>query len=74
MKPATIAGLVLIVLGVAALLMGGFSYTKSEQVLDVGPLEAEVRTEERVPIPPILGGVAVAAGVALLFVGRRSRP
>jgi hypothetical protein len=69
----SIVGILLIVGGLAALLVGGFSYTKSEEVLDVGPLEASVETRERVPIPPIVGGVALAAGVALLFVGRRTR-
>lgn len=72
MKPSTIAGMVLIVLGFVALLAGGFSYTKNEKVLDVGPVEATVEKHERVAIPPILGGLCVAAGVVLLFVGRRS--
>ena len=72
MKPSTIAGMVLIVLGFVALLAGGFSYTKNEKVLDVGPVKATVAKHERVAIPPILGGLCVAAGVVLLFVGRRS--
>jgi hypothetical protein len=72
MKPTTIAGMVLIVLGVVALLAGGFRYTRHEKVLDVGPVEATVERHERVAIPPILGGLFVAAGVVLLFVGRRS--
>jgi hypothetical protein len=42
-------------------------------VLDVGPLEATVERKERVPLPPIAGGLALAAGVALLLVGRKSR-
>jgi hypothetical protein len=73
MRPTTILGLLLIAGGLAALLMGGFSYTRSEKVLDVGPLEATMETRERVPLPPILGGLALAAGVALLFVGTRTK-
>ncbi len=73
MRPTTIIGLLLIVGGLVALLMGGFSYTKSEKVLDVGPLEATVQTKERVPVPPILGGIALAAGIALLLVGNKSK-
>ena len=73
MRPTTIIGLLLIVGGLVALLMGGFSYTKSEKVLDVGPLEATVERKERVPVPPILGGIAMAAGVALLLVGNKTR-
>jgi hypothetical protein len=72
MKPSTVAGIVLIVVGVVALLTGSFSYTKNEKVLDVGPVQATVERHKRVAIPPILGGLSVAAGVVLLFVGRRS--
>ena len=73
MKPTSIIGIVLIIGGLAALLMGGFSFTRSEKVLDVGPLEATVERQERVPLPPIVGGIALAAGVALLLLGNKSR-
>jgi hypothetical protein len=73
MRPTTIIGLLLIAGGLIALLMGGFSYTTSEKVLDVGPLEATVERKERVPVPPIIGGIAMAAGVALLLVGHKTR-
>jgi hypothetical protein len=72
-KPTTVAGFVLLVIGFIALLAGGFSYTKQDKVLDVGPVEATVERHERVSIPPIVGGLAIAAGVVLLFVGRRQR-
>lgn len=73
MRPAQIIGVLLIIGGLAALLMGGFSFTRSEEVLDIGPVEATVERRERVPLPPILGGLALAAGVALLFVGSKKR-
>lgn len=73
MRPAQIIGVLLIVGGLAALLMGGFSFTRSEEVLDIGPVEATVERRERVPLPPIVGGLALAAGVALLFVGSKKR-
>ena len=73
MKATSIVGILLIVGGLVALLMGGFSYTKSDKVLDVGPLEATVEHKERVPISPIAGGIAMAAGVALLLVGNKQR-
>ena len=72
MKPSMIAGMVLIIVGVVALLVGGFRYTKREKVIDVGPVEATVEKHERVAIPPIVAGLLVAGGVVLLFVGRRS--
>lgn len=73
MRPAQIIGVLLIIGGLAALLMGGFSFTRSEEVLDIGPVEATVERRERVPLPPIVGGLALAAGVALLFVGSKKR-
>ena len=68
-----IAGIVLIVVGLLALAYGGFSYTKREKVLDLGPLQASTETKKTVPVPPIFGGIAVAAGVALLIAGQRRR-
>jgi uncharacterized iron-regulated membrane protein len=73
MRPTSIVGLLLIAAGLVMLLMGGFSYSKSEKVLDVGPLEATVQRKERVPIPPLLGGLVLAGGVALLLVGRKTK-
>ena len=73
MRPTAIIGILLIVGGLAALLMGGFSFTREDKVLDMGPLEATVERRERVPIPPVIGGLALAAGVALLFVGNKQR-
>ena len=71
MKPVAIAGIVLIVLGLAALAYQGFSYTSRETVIDIGPIKATADTQKTVPIPPIAGIVAVVAGVALVFVGKR---
>ena len=73
MKPLTIVGIVLIVLGVIALAYQGISYTTTEKVVDIGPLKVETQREKTIPLPPVLGGVAVAAGVILLLVGARGR-
>jgi hypothetical protein len=73
MKPATILGAVLIVLGLAALAYQGITYTSREKVIDIGPLEATAERQKTIPLPPIMGIVAVAAGVALVVVGVRKR-
>ena len=73
LSATTIAGVVLTAIGVIALLYGGFSYTKREKILDVGPIEATTERRETIAVPPILGGLAVAGGVALLFVGARRK-
>ena len=64
-------GAVLVVLGILALVYQGFSYTKREKVLDVGPIEASADTRKHVGIPPLVGGAVLVAGVALLVVGNR---
>ncbi|MGE0448585.1 MAG: DUF3185 domain-containing protein [Vicinamibacterales bacterium] len=66
-----IIGILLIVFGIAALAMGGFSYRDREKVLDLGPLEASTETTKRVPLSPIVGIVAVAGGAVLVFAGAR---
>jgi hypothetical protein len=73
MKPAALAGIVLIVLGVVALVYQGITYTKRETVLDIGPLHATADREKTLPLPPVLGIAAIAGGVALLVVGGRTR-
>ena len=64
-------GIVLIVVGVLALAYQGFTYTTRETVIDIGPIKATAERERTFPLPPILGIVAVAGGVALMFAGSR---
>jgi hypothetical protein len=66
-----ILGVVLIVLGLAALVYGGFSWTERNKVIDVGAVEVTTEDEERVPISPIVGGLILAAGVVLVLKGGR---
>jgi hypothetical protein len=73
MRPLTIVGLVLIVLGAIALAYQGITYTTTEKVVDIGPLKVEAQREKTIPLPPVIGGVAVAAGVILLLAGARGR-
>jgi hypothetical protein len=68
-----IVAIVLIVLGAISIAYGGISYTTREKVLDIGPIEATAERHKTVPLPPVLGGIAVVAGIALLFVGPRKR-
>ena len=74
MKLITILGIVLIVFGGLALAYGGFTYVTRETVVEVGPVKVQADRERTVPFPPILGGVALAVGVALTVVGVRQRP
>ena len=73
MKPLSIAGIALIVLGLAALAYQSFSYTTREKVIDIGPIQATAERRKTVPLPPVVGIVAVVAGVGLLVAGSRKR-
>jgi hypothetical protein len=68
-----IAAIVLIVVGVIALAYGGISYTREKKVIDLGPVEATTKTRETIPLPPVLGVVAIAGGVVLLIASGRKR-
>jgi hypothetical protein len=73
MKNTTLPGVILLILGVCILIYQGFSYSKKETVLEIGPAKVEAETRRSVPIPPIIGWVVVAGGAALLFNGLRQR-
>ena len=66
-----ILGIILIVLGLAGLVFGGLSYDKKKADVDLGPVDFEVTERKTLPVPPLAGAVAIVAGVALMFVGRR---
>jgi hypothetical protein len=63
----------LIVLGIIALAFQGISYTKQRKIVDVGPIHATAETKERIPLPPILGGIALVGGISLVIVGARRK-
>jgi len=68
-----ILAIALVVLGTVALAYGGISYTREKKVIDIGPIEATQKTHETIPLPPVLGIVAIAAGVVLLVTtGRKA--
>lgn len=73
MKPMALIGVVLIVLGLAALAYQGINYTSRETVVDIGPIHATADRQKTLPLSPILGIVAVAGGVALVVAGMRKR-
>lgn len=71
MKPMGIAGVVLILLGLAALAYQGLNYTTRETVVDIGPIEATADRERTIPLPPAVGATAVVAGLVMLVLGTR---
>jgi uncharacterized membrane protein YidH (DUF202 family) len=72
MKPTAVLAVILIIIGVIALAYGGLNFTTKEKVAEVGPLKLEKDKTHSVPLPPILGVLALVGGVALLVVSRRA--
>jgi hypothetical protein len=69
MKPALLIGIALILLGIIAVSYERITYTTKEKIIDIGPLEATAEREKSIPLPPLLGGLALIAGVGLVVVG-----
>ncbi|HUP92764.1 MAG TPA: hypothetical protein VM074_10995 [Solimonas sp.] len=72
MKTNAIVGIFLIVLGVIALAYQGLTLTHREKVADIGPVSITKTERNHIPLPPILGALALAGGVMLLVAGRKA--
>jgi hypothetical protein len=71
MKSTAMMGVFLVLLGLAALVYQGITYTTRETVLDLGPIHATKETTKTMPLPPLLGGMALLGGVFLIVLGAR---
>ena len=68
-----LVGFILIVLGVLALVYQGIQYTTKEKILDIGSIKISADTKKAIPLPLIVGGVALVAGIALILADRRKK-
>lgn len=66
-------GVILVVFGIVALVLGGIRYTTREKVLDIGPVEATAEREHSIPLSPIVGLASIGAGIVLIIAGARTR-
>jgi len=71
MRPKIIIAIILIALGIAAFAYQGITYTTREKVVDIGPIQMTTEKTKTIPLPPILGVIALAGGILLLVVGSR---
>lgn len=69
-----VIAVLLIVLGLVALAYGGITMTTRDKIVDLGPVEVTQEEHHRLPLPPVVGGVAVAAGIIMLVAGTRKSP
>jgi uncharacterized membrane protein len=71
MKTNTLIGIILIVLGIVAFAYQGITYTTREKVVDLGPIQVTSEKTKTLPLPPIVGGIALVGGIVLLVVGNK---
>ena len=72
MKPLVLIGIVLIVFGLGSLVYNVIPIHHTEQVAKIGPLTATEDKENDVVVPTIASVLALLAGGALVFAGRRT--
>jgi hypothetical protein len=71
MKTYTLLGIILIVVGVVAFAYQGITYTTREKVVDLGPMHMTAERTRTLPLPPIVGALALVGGVVLLVAGNK---
>ena len=71
MKPYTLTGIILIIIGVIALAYQGITYTTRERVVDVGPIHMTAEKTRKIPLSPVAGAIALVGGIALLAMGNK---
>lgn len=68
-----IVGIVLIVLGIVALIFQGITYTTQKKVIDLGPIHATAEEKKTIPLPPVLGVIALVGGIVMVVVGGKKK-
>ena len=70
MKTNTVLAIILIIVGIVAFAYQGITYTSSEKVIDLGPVQVTTEKTRTFPLPPIVGGIALVGGIVLLLIGK----
>jgi hypothetical protein len=73
MKPLTIIGILLILLGIVGYATGGLSFTHEKKVVDLGGVEISRKTQDTLPLSPILSTVSLVAGLGLVVLGLKGK-
>ena len=71
MKTNTLIGIILIAIGIVSFAYQGINYQTKEKVVDIGPVEVTSEKTKKIPIPPIVGAIALVGGIVLLITDRR---
>jgi hypothetical protein len=68
-----IIGIIMVIAGAALLAYGGFTTTKKENVIDLGPLKVQAEVKERHNVPPALSWVLLGGGLLVLVMGLKKQ-
>jgi len=71
MRTNILLAIILIAIGIVAFGYQGITYTTKETVVDIGPLKIDAEKTKTIPLPPIVGAIALTGGIVLLAVGRK---
>jgi uncharacterized membrane protein len=71
-NPITLVGIALIILGIVAFAYQGITHTSREKIIDIGPIQATADTQKSIPLSPLLGGLVLVGGIALVVVGAKT--
>ena len=71
MSGRTVLGIILVALGLFAMAYQGLTYTTQKKVMDIGPIQATKEQHHTIPLPPILGALALVGGIVVVISGRR---
>lgn len=71
MKTNTLIAIILIAVGVIAFAYQGITYTTREKVIDLGPLQVTADKTKTLPLPPIVGAIALVGGIVILVMGNK---
>jgi hypothetical protein len=73
MKPLTIIGIVLVIVGIIGFATGGISFTHQKKDVDLGPIQVSHKTQDTLPLSPLFSTVSLLAGLGLVVVGARAK-
>lgn len=71
MKTNTVLGIILIVVAIVAFAYQGIDFTTREKVVDLGPVHMSADRTRTLPLPPVVGALALVGGIVLLVTGSK---
>ena len=71
MKPTLLIGVILIILGIVGFAWGGIRWSTEKKDAQLGPLEIKHTENHGINFPPVVSGICLVGGIALVAIGGR---